>query len=459
MKMKYLSLLWAEMQMNKIKIAITTIIILCIHQYIFADENSEVIKKNYTIINEEMNYSANNQKENNNYLTEPYIVVHSEPHLPIPTAVVSVVYKVGKVDSSINKNGIIEIIVENFVNRKLHKQFQQIGIEYNTICTSAYTAINARMHPKYLSNFFDLIKKETESFSLDNQTLELCKRKIILQKKLISYNRYNSVSDNIFALTHPQIIFNEGILKTITVEDVKTYFNNNFKNNIKLIIISGNFENFANEKFITFLKNNIENKNHFSDVINVPQKNSLTNNKDKFINLENEHEQNSITYVYTVSEEEDRKTAPAFMRILEYELFKQFQMVYQKLSYCYGDFFIRCSNSDIINVSLYPKKDVSQQEIKKLYNLFVEKISSVAIDEKTISEIADREKISENVYKYDMVKINEQIIEKYFSKINIETPLSEIIRKSSPERIKNFAHKIMCEQSKFEINTKYRSDK
>ena len=422
------------MQINKI----FAVVLLFSVQFIFANEQ-------YMTSYEDLGSNSTSSHE-------PAIVIYSNDCLSMPSVIVSIVFRVGKLDVSIAKSGIVEIITKNLINKETDNRLMDLGITYSVNCTDTDTEICAHMHPKNIKKFFELMKDITQSIKVEN--LEICKRRIIIEKKLINYGKYNSISDNIFAQIYPQIVFNESTLQTITVNDIKNFFDEYYRNNVALIIICGNFgKEILTKQDFNDIKKNFGSS---SQKTSLPDINFL---KDQYIHIENKFERNSVNYVYTISDQKYKKLAPVFLSIFSYELFKIFIQNQSLLSSFFSDFYIHREN-DIILVSLYPKKDISLSEVKKLYKILVQKISTKEISKEILSKIAEIKRVSIDAQNYDMYKIHSRAKEKIIGGISSnETTLVRAIESVSPKELNEFALKILYEQPKLEIITQYRSDR
>lgn len=383
----------------------------------------------------------------------PAILVHSDDCLSMPSVIVSIVFRVGKIDVPIAKSGIVEVIARNLIDKELDSRLVNLGITYNVNCTNTDTEICAHMHPKNIKKFFELIKNITRSIEVEN--LDICKRKIIIEKKLINYGKYNSVSDNIFAQIYPQVIFNESTLRLITVDDIRSFFNKYYRNGVALITICGNFgEEILTKQDLDGIKKNFGRSPQQKSVPDV----YFLKNGERYIHIENKFAQNSINYAYTISDRKDKKLAPIFLSFFSYELFKTFIKARSFLSSFYSDFSVRREN-DTISVSLFPRKDVSLSEIKKLYKLLVRQISTNETSKETLSKIAEMKRISISVQDYDMYKVHSRLRERIIGGADDCEMLPTAIENTPPEELKKFASKILYKQPKLEITTQYRPDR
>ena len=380
------------------------------------------------------------------------LIIHKDSRMPI--AIASLVFKVGKIDVPASKSGMDEIIAQNLISKKLHEKFLRSGIDCHVQCSDEYTEICGVMHPKNVKKFFKLLENVTDSIDIDN--LELCKQKILIENQLRCCNESNAVSDNVRAQVIPHTVFNKSALKSITIDDVKDFYEKHYRNGVVLITICGDVDWIPTQAEKRRLANVYHSDEKSSNISYHPK---ISEKITPHIHIENKYMRNSVNYSYLISEDADKQLAHVFSCVVTNGLFRDFCKARSVLDN-FGAEFSLDSDDNIFSISLFQKKDVSLKEIKKLYELFVEKMSSAAVRQEILNKIAQQEKISFDVLLCDLYGVHSYIRNAYLSgTYNARFYPSYIIERTSPEDLRKLAEKILNSKLISTITTQYRSDK
>lgn len=380
------------------------------------------------------------------------IIIHRNPRMHIATA--SVVFKVGRIDAPISKSGIVDVIANHLISRNLHDRLKEIVIDYGIECTNEYTLIHAKLLPEDVKVFFSAIKSVLTSIDITTDSLELCKKKIIIENKLLTYNKTLADYDNTLALICPNLVFNESALRTITVEDVKKFFDEHFHRGVVLLTVCGDCDWLPSDSE----KKELARIFHADDTIECSCP-TFDDSIERNICINNRHMQNSVTYLYAISDKYDRKFSRDFIAVLTHEIFRNLQKTNSLIEFFNIKQIIRRS-SDIISVTLVPRSDVSLNDLKKYYELFVQKLSSVELSRERLQKIAKEYDTSHKVMLCDLDSTNSYIIKNWLCVgLYMAPPLAGESAPMVNNKIMEFARKNMLKKSSFEVTTRYKADK
>ena len=254
----------------------------------------------------------------------------------------------------------------------------------------------------------------------------------------------------------PHTVFNEIALKSITIDDVKDFYEQHYKNGVVLITICGDVDWNPTQAEKRRLANIYHSDEKISD---IPYRIGINERIKPNIHIANKHMRNSVNYSYLISEDADKQLAHVFSYVVLDGLFRDFCKARSVLDNFRAEFSLDRDDS-IFSISLFPKKDVSLKEIKKLYGLFVKKIANVAVQQEVLDKIAQKEKISFDVLLCDLYNVHSYIRNAYLSgTYNTRFYPSYIIERTSSEDLRKLAEKILNNKLISTITTQYRSDK
>jgi hypothetical protein len=373
----------------------------------------------------------------------------------MPIVIVEIIFDTGSFHDPVNKQGISNIIAENIVSSRLHRQLQALGISCYANATGEYTKIIAEMHPKRVKNFFSTIYRNISRFSIEN--LEILKKQMIIDRKLSSYNSEDYIANVIFAHVNlknantTNLIFNEQSLSSISKNDVRRFFNKNYKNAHLSVIVSGaigyknfvkvlqsTFGNLASRRAISF--------NHYKNCIF------------KDVRIENKHLQRSARYFYVIHQ--NSGFLDAFFSVFDYEMFKFFK----KANPIISDYYMQ----DIINhgdcvreICLIPKRDISLKKMQEIYEIFVKRMCKKHFSSDFLASCALTEKYSGQFLFCDLHNVCSHIKNSYLSDKNVNSiyEIENDIQNIDQNSIKTLSQKILQQNLVLKITTQYKSDK
>jgi predicted Zn-dependent peptidase len=281
----------------------------------------------------------------------------------------------------------------------------------------SYTEIIAKMNPRNVKKFLQIICKN--NFSPDD--LEIMKKQIIINSNLTHSCFGDAVANEIFANIsykggNVNVAFNEKVLSSISLDDMKEYFRRYYEKCHLSIIVSGAID----EKD---LRQALQ-----STVGNFPSWRSriarvCTNQIQKEIYIESKHVGRSVRYFYKIPSK-DLVFAEAFFHIFHYELFDFFEKANQLIS-DYESFYIINNGDCIRQIILYPKSDVSLATIQQMYNVFVERVCKQEIPASIFLKIQQLREFSNQFLLADLDAVYHKIKNDNLNGLNTETPLND----------------------------------
>ncbi|GHU17585.1 hypothetical protein FACS189472_04700 [Alphaproteobacteria bacterium] len=368
--------------------------------------------------------------------------------------VVCIVFHVGRIDAPIDKGAITDVICDNIVNTKLHRQFQDLGIRYE-ICSSDFsTRIVAHMHPENLDKFFSVLSKSLDGIVVEN--LEMYKKQWISEYKLRSYCCDDTVDNHIranvkFSDESTLPVFSEQSIDSITESDVKLFYKNNFINCPLTIIVSGAVGHKSLRKML---------RDSFSD---LPPRKARTYREPQKIEyrdilIENQYMGTSIRYGYVLSAEENSKFGETFDHMLSHEMQKFFCGVYPLCDFCIST---PAGNGGCLKlITLYPKYDISLKTLANSYGAFVRKMSTMEITPDSIKKIAERESMDNSFVFANLGTMYNVILDAFINGMDVNHIYSianDIIAVNTKE-FRAFVEKMFRQNPIFRITTKFKRD-
>ena len=335
------------------------------------------------------------------------VILHEDFRMPV--VIVGIIYHTGAFDAPLRYHGISDIIAANFISQRTHAELLDLGISYEVNVHGRYTEILAKMNPKRIKKFFQIIHKN--DFILEN--FEILKKQITLNKKLahICFDDVitNEVSTNIsYKDSNIKNVFNEKILSSITTDDVKWYFEKHYRKCRLSLIVSG----AINQKdLLEALHPNIGKLSPQPTVTNHICTSCIL----KEVCIESKHVDRSIRYFYKIPQE-DLALARAFFRVFHHELFRFFEKANQLIFNC-GNFYIISNGDCIRQIILRPRPDVSLVELQRAYDVFVERIYSQEIPATIFSEIQQLRNFSEEFSRANLYVIYGKMRDNYLNRL------------------------------------------
>lgn len=377
------------------------------------------------------------------------VILHEDFRMPI--VLVGVIFHVGSVDAPIDKSGITEIVAANLINKKTHNSFIKSGISFETTAFCEYTEIFAKMNPKKIKEFFNQICFLFSDIHVEN--LDMYKKQMIIENKLNNCSLNNALADNIFSNIDSRNILNESSLLSITNDDVISFYAEKFQTCKVTIIVVGSVD-YRN--LIKTLRASI------SNISDRKQKIITKNNNRKYrdILLESKYTRNSARYIYSLPSYENKKLEEVFLSVLHDEVFRFFCKNHSLLSY-YNMENVFNRGDGVWLFSLFPKKDISINELQKFYNVFIKKMITIPLEPKRLSRIAALKKMETQILFSNLFAVYQNVKNAYMRKLDLTSiyTISDDIKQSDSEMIRSFAEKFFHKDLFSTVITRFRSDK
>jgi hypothetical protein len=334
-----------------------------------------------------------------------------------PMVLIGLIYHTGTHDAPLRKQGIPAIIAANFISEKTHKELLNLGIFYEVNVKGRYTEILARMNPKDIKKFFQIICRN--DFSLINW--EVLKKQIIIDQRLAHVCFEDAVENKISAhIKYNGIninnVFNKKIMSSISCADIKEYYIQHYEKCHLSLLVNGAI---TYKDLVKILQSTLE------TLPSRPQAavgSMCSNQFFKEIYIQSKHIGRSIRYFYKISAA-DLTLAEAFFRVFYYKLFDFFEKANQ-LIFDYTIFNVISNGDKIWQVVLYPKSDVSLADLQIAYNVFTDSLCRQKIPPKKFSMIQMWSNFADQFLRSDMDEVYEKMKNDYFNEGCTKTEIS-----------------------------------
>ncbi|MDR2068004.1 MAG: hypothetical protein LBP41_03385 [Holosporaceae bacterium] len=386
------------------------------------------------------------------YVIEDGSVATMCENFRVPIVLVGLVFDVGSLDAPLNKFGVAEIVANNIIHSETKKQLRSLGVSYRITVSETYTEILAEMHPKHIKRFFQIMRENLSKFSVTN--LKVLKKQMVIDYRLVDYYSENIVKNAIFSHTElkdknaAHQIFNEKSLQSISEEDVKQFFHNNYFNCHLAIIVSGasNLQDLLEN--LPLMRINNRRRGISRDF--------CENQGFKDIFLESKYIGRSLRYFYKISGEDNNDLFNVFFCIFNYEIFKFFEKMHPLLAgYEVNDIL---DHGDCLRgICLHPRGDVSLEKLRMMYEIFVERMRKKLFSREFLAKVAQ---ISDYQYRFLSVSPRDLYIkmrDTYMSGrgVNSIYKIQDKIKSAHPQTLRTFAEKILGKNLIFRITTRY----
>ncbi|MDR2646133.1 MAG: hypothetical protein LBC04_03110 [Holosporaceae bacterium] len=355
--------------------------------------------------------------ENKKYTLENSVDVTLHEDFRTPLAIVGIIFHTGSFDEQLSQKGITELIAANFISRETHIKLLELGVSYQVNVYGSHTEIIAKINLRNIKEFLQIICKN--DFSPND--LEIMKKQMIINNNLAHSCFEDAVANEIFANIsykgcNISAAFNERILSSISLEDMREYFRQHYEKCRLSVIVSGAIGEKDLRQALQSTVNNLPSRqSHTASV--------CTNQIQKEIYIESKHIGRSVQYFYKIPSE-DLVFAEAFFRIFHYELFNFFEKANQLIS-DYESFYVISSEDCIRQIVLCPKSDVSLATIRQMYDIFVERICKREIPTSIFLKIQQLKEFSNQFLLADLNAIYRKIKSDNLNGLNTEMSLKD----------------------------------
>ncbi|MDR2781152.1 MAG: hypothetical protein LBB21_01670 [Holosporaceae bacterium] len=363
----------------------------------------------------------------------------------MPVVIVGLIFHTGSFDAPDHQKNITSIIAENFIDEITHKKMLDLGISYDVNVSGRYTEVIAKMNPKYITKFLQIMCEN--EFSLKN--FNVLKKQLVINGNLAHNCHQNTVYNKVLTeIRYKNFsvdeVFNEEKLASITFDDVIKYFEKHYKRCHMSIVVSGAI---GYKNLIKVLQSTICNRPPSEFVSNDVCLNQIF----KEIYIENKYVSRSVRYFYKISSE-DMPLERAFFRIFDSELLDFFKKSNAMIS-DYSCFNIISNGYCIRQIIFYPKPDVSLVDFQKAYDIFVDRICRREIAPDTLKKIKLLDSYAQQFLSSDLRAVYLKIRDNYLN------GLDEKIDICDTKQFNLFGERILKQNLILKIVTKYKPDK
>jgi hypothetical protein len=363
----------------------------------------------------------------------------------MPVVLVGIIFHTGSFDVPLHKQGVANLIAENLISRDTYLKLKELGIFCEVKIHEKYTEIVAKMNPRHVKTFFQIIRNNR--FVLEN--LEILKKQIIINQKLAHNCFGDAISNEISA--HIQYknsninnVFNEKIFSSISAKDAEEYFDQYYQRCHQSIIVSGAI---GHKNLIKAVESTLGGQPSRLPV----SSDSCINQIMKEIDIESKYVERSLRYFYKVPRE-DLILADSYFYIFNRQLFGFLEKAYPIIRN--HECFYTVSSGDCIReIVLYPKSDVSLTDLQKMYEIFVDRICRQEISEETLSKIQFLRSYSKQFLSADLYAIYSKIKNDYLNQVEAEVEIN------NSRQFNQLSEKLLKNNPVLKITTRYRVDK
>ncbi|MDR0678283.1 MAG: hypothetical protein LBF44_01955, partial [Holosporaceae bacterium] len=342
--------------------------------------------------------------------------------------------------------GITGIIAENFVNESTHANLLNLGILYEINVHGKYTEFLATINPQHMKNFFQIVCEN--NFSAND--LEIIKKQIILDRRLIHNCFQDVVSNEVFANIKYKNLnidnaMNEEVFLSISKDDVEKYFRQHYeKCHISIIVIGA----IGHKNLIKSLQSTMCSLEPRQPLMSGGH---CTNQIPRHVHMENKYVGSSVQYFYKIPRE-DLASADSFFQIFNQEAFKFFEKTNSMISN-YKCLDVITDGDRVQQILLLPKFNVSLIDLQKTYDVFVDRICKQEISTAVLAKIKLINDYAKQFLSSDLYNTYSKIKNDYLSELDIKTEIN------ASSLFNSLGEKILKRNLILKITTQYKPDK
>ncbi|MDR1551446.1 MAG: hypothetical protein LBS14_02095 [Holosporaceae bacterium] len=370
------------------------------------------------------------------------VLLHEDFRTPI--VIVGIILHTGTFDVPLGQSGITYLISKNLISRSIYNQLRELGISWNVNVHERHTEIVAKMNPKHIDKFFQIICNNRYL----PRDLEILKKKVVIRQKLAHSGFEDAVSNEIFANiryenANVEEIFNEKRCLTISSDDVKAYFDQHYLTCHMSLIVCGAV---GYKNLIKTLQSTICN---LPRRLPIPPGSACINTIPKEVDILSKFIARSLQYFYRVPKE-DLAYAQTFFYALSHRIFNYLEKSMAVIS-GYAISYVISNGDGVYQVALYPKLDVSLENLQQAYSVFVDRECKIPLE--SLPEIMREKNAFMQIWLADLNKVYSHIKENYLDGIDCEIDMS------SPKQFNSLIEKILKNNLILKVKTQYRTDR
>ncbi|MDR0555632.1 MAG: hypothetical protein LBG20_01300 [Holosporaceae bacterium] len=371
------------------------------------------------------------------------MVLHENFRMPV--VIVGMILHTGYFNTPRSKQGITDLIEENFISPITHLQLQELGISCTVHVDGSYTEIFAIMNPKHLKNFFQII--EGNEFAPRN--LDILKKHIITKKKLIHSCFLDAISNEITAnigykTANVDGIFNEKIFSTISEKDLREYFDQHYKTSrISLVVVGA----IGYKNLIKVLQSTVCSWSSGES----PLGDLCTNTITREIKIRSKYVGRTLLYLYKIPWD-DLPQADAFFDLLDLQVFRYLQKAYPVVA-SYASLNVISNGDCIYQVILRPKSDVSMDELQQKWEILIDRVSRQEMNSEFFETGQQWKRNSQQIMYTDWWLIYQKIKYNLLNRIETEVEIN------SSKQFNSLGEKILKNSMILKIDVQNRMDR
>ena len=300
------------------------------------------------------------------------------------------------------------------------------------------------MHPKNLDNALKRIAKRV----IATKDISYLKQQLLIENNIDKINDSTVLHDlkcGLLSRDSSSLIFNEDELNNLNNEDVYSFLKQYNTCNIRIIICGS----ISYKGLMKSMRNSI----HHMHKCNQLKSRETNLNSYKTVYIEGKHRNNAIYLCYLYSETFAKMQVyfAIFNALLENKLMGEYQYII--------DYNNEQHDTNLQIISLYPKFDISLNELQKIWNVFVLNIINFDLSDVLKNEISMRQKLSENIATTNLDQIYFLIKNALLNNIDIKNifDISSEITKMNSNEFNDISKKILEKNLLLKIVEKYRA--
>lgn len=366
-----------------------------------------------------------------------------------PVVMIGVLYDAGSLEAPKGSFAINHLVEKLFFSQDIKDNLTENGISYSINVYAGHTELIALMPPKSVKVFFQNIAKVKPKVSDFNYF----KEQVRLLDKLNKVTDLNIIYDSSMGLlgrNTSMLIFNEKSLAELSSGDIIKFLEKYYTCNIRVIVCGA----ISHRGLLRALKNSMlmmKTRRQCTSKY-LDKRESLT------LFLEGKHRMNSLGMYYFLPSSFSKPRAywTILARLMENFFCNEYSYVSNfKISpyIYYGDI--------IQKISLWPKDDISLNQLQKVYDAFILKLLSEPLSDDLLARIALDEKNRINIIKSNLSGIYELIESSLLTNSNIKNIFEYIddITEMKPNDFINVFSEIICKNHILKMIEKYKADR
>lgn len=363
-----------------------------------------------------------------------------------PVVMVGVLYDVGAIEASKAAFAVNYFVENSLFSPSIKYDLIENGISYSVNVHAGYTELTAVMQPKSVSAFF----QDVVSVSPKVTNFDYTKEQIKLQDKLQKITDADAIynySMGLLGNDTSKLIFNETNLAELTNKDLSKFLEKYCTCNIRIIVCGA----ISHRGLLRALKNSVlKMKTRRQLTSKYLEKKAL-----RTVLIEGHLRENSLKMYYLVPSSFSKSRAywAIFSKLME----DFFQGEYAYASYFDSSSYLYYGNY-VQAISLWPKEDVSLNQLQKLYDAFVIKILHEPPSSNFLLQVANTHKDYIHCMKNDLFGVYELIKKSLFNGGNIKNifEYTDDITEMTPNNFINISSDIIDKNYVLKVIEKYK---